>query len=95
MRHEPSFHASNIAFEVEADYIDGEGCACPLCRPHGALLSFVSRDNLHLSDGPAPQRFNRQRLTHRFTTESETPPSHSGTDFGCWTGHGRLTYRRA
>ncbi|MGZ3298874.1 MAG: hypothetical protein ACXU8O_07660 [Asticcacaulis sp.] len=76
MRHEPSFHAHSIAYEVDADYVDaGQGCTCPMCRPHSSLLSFVSRDNLNVSKGGpnaghrlAPShRFNRHRLTHRFT----------------------------
>ncbi len=95
MRHQPSIHPSNIAFEVDADFIDADGCACPLCRPHGALLSFVSRDDLRLVDAPAPRRFDRQRLTHCFTVAAQMPTPHSGTDFGRWTGHGKLTYRHS
>ena len=73
MRPEGSFPAHSIAFEVDADYIDGPGCGCILCRPRGSLLSFISRDNLSLTDGPPAHRFNRQRLNHQFTANTEVP----------------------
>ena len=67
----------STAFEVDTDDIEGAECACILCRPHGALLAFVSRDNLGLSGGRPAHRFNRQRLNHRFTavTEAGETPS--------------------
>ena len=72
MRNVIPFPGHSTAFEVDADYIDGPGCACLLCRPHGSLLSFVSRDNLDLTGGPTSHRFNRQRLNHQFTASTET-----------------------
>ena len=72
MRNVIPFPGHSTAFEVDADYIDGPGCACLLCRPHGSLLSFVSRDNLDLTGGPTSHRFNRQRLNHQFTAVRET-----------------------
>jgi hypothetical protein len=62
------FPGHSTAFEVDADYLEGTtGCTCLLCRPRGALLSFVSRDNLGLSGGRPAHRFSRQRLNHQFT----------------------------
>ena len=62
------FPGHSTAFEVDADYLDATpGCACLLCRPHGSLLSFMSRDNLGLTGGPPAHRFTRQRLNHQFT----------------------------
>ena len=66
MRHvSPETH--NIAYEIDADFLDGPGCDCPLCRPHGGLLAFASRDALAGKGGAhSAQRFNHQRLSHRF-----------------------------
>ena len=71
MRNVIRFPDHNTAFEVDTDYIEGNGCACLLCRPHGSLLSFVSRDNLGLSGGRPAHRFDRQRLNHQFTAVQE------------------------
>ncbi len=66
MRHiSPSAH--NVAYEIDADFLDGPGCECPLCRPHGGLIAFASRDALAINDATTPaHRFTRQRLSHRF-----------------------------
>jgi len=77
MRNVIKFPDHSTAFEVDTDYLDGAGCGCILCRPHGSLLSFVSRDNLGLSGGRPAHRFNRQRLNHQFTavTEADETPN--------------------
>ena len=71
MRHISPFPGHNTAFEVDTDYLEGNGCACLLCRPHGSLLSFMSRDQLALTGGRPSHRFNRQRLNHQFTAVME------------------------
>ena len=74
MRHERPADAHNIAYEIDTDYLDGPACHCPMCRPHGNLVAFVSRDDLTLArtatHTPA-HRFNRQRLTHTFCSTPE------------------------
>ncbi len=65
------FPDHSTAFEVDTDPLDGTGCACMMCRPHGSLLSFMSRDNLGLTGRPPAHRFNRQRLNHQFTAVQE------------------------
>lgn len=91
MRHERPIHGNSIAFEIDADYIDGSDCGCTLCRPHGSLLAFMSRDALSFShDGMAPpHRYTRQRLSHRFCatpaprlTRAVTMPRIPGIDSG-------------
>ena len=80
MRHErPSGH--NIAYEIDAAYLDGAACDCPMCRPHGNLVAFLSRDHLKLKDGDGhpSHRFNRQRLSHRFCSIELGQVSHGGT----------------
>ncbi len=72
MRHFVPFPGHSTAFEVDADYLEGPGCACILCRPHGSLLSFVSRDHLDVTGGHPVNRFNRQRLNHQFTAVQES-----------------------
>ena len=71
MRHiSPSAH--NIAYEIDADFLDGPGCDCPLCHPHASLVAFASRDAVTLNDATPPaHRFTHQRLSHRFCS---TPP---------------------
>jgi hypothetical protein len=71
MRRSVTFPNHSTAFEVDTDDLEGAGCACILCRPQGALLSFVSRDNLSLSGGRPAHRFDRQRLNHQFTAVAE------------------------
>ncbi len=66
------FPDQSTAFEVDTDYIDGAGCACILCRPHGSMVSFMSRDNLGLTGGRPAHRYNRQRLNHQFTAVKAT-----------------------
>ncbi len=73
MRHEQIYHGNSIAFEIDADYIDGPDCSCALCRPHSALLAFASRDGLTLEqplNTPPHHHFNRPRLTHTFSCTS-------------------------
>ncbi len=71
----------STAFEVDTDDLEGAECACILCRPHGSLLAFVSRDNLGLSGGRPAHRFDRQRLNHQFTavTEADETPNRALT----------------
>ena len=81
MRHErPSGH--NIAYEIDAAYLDGATCDCPMCRPHGNLVAFLSRDHLKLKDGDGhpSHRFNRLRLSHRFCATEPAEISHIGAN---------------
>jgi hypothetical protein len=71
MRQIIPFPGHNTAFEVDTDYLEGNGCGCILCRPQGSLLSFMSRDHLELNGGRPAHRFNRQRLNHQFTAVRE------------------------
>ncbi len=75
MRNVLPFPGHNTAFEVDTDYLEGNGCSCILCRPHGSLVSFMSRDNLDMTGGRPAHRFNRQRLNHQFTAVQETKAS--------------------
>jgi len=72
MRHIIPFPGHNTAFEVDTDYLEGNGCGCILCRPQGSLVAFMSRDHLELTGGRPAHRFNRQRLNHQFTAIKET-----------------------
>jgi hypothetical protein len=71
MRNILPFPGHNTAFEVDTDALEGKGCNCILCRPHGSLVSFMSRDHLDLTGGRAAHRFNRQRLNHQFTAVTQ------------------------
>lgn len=78
MRHERPFSGHNIAYEIDADYLDGAACDCPMCRPHGSLVAFLSRDHLTLTDSHRSHRFNRLRLSHRFCATEPAKISHIG-----------------
>lgn len=75
MRNVLPFPGHNTAFEVDTDYLDGNGCSCIRCRPHGSLVSFMSRDHLDVVGGRPAQRFNHQRLNHQFTAVQEAEAS--------------------
>lgn len=87
MRHERPISGHNIAYEIDAGYLDGAACDCPLCRPHGNLVAFLSRDQLTLTNGHPAHRFNRLRLSHRFCSVEQAPeipalrPNPAGSGF--------------
>jgi len=77
MRNVIPFPAHNTTFAVEPGSIDGQvdgpGCACIACRPHGALLSFMPSDSHGAAGGRTTQLYNRQRLNHQFTAVKSAP----------------------
>ncbi len=89
MRHERPLSGHNIAYEIDAAFLDGAACDCPICRPHGNLVAFLSRDPLKVKsgDGHPSHRFNRLRLSHRFcstdpaTKTLKSCPDPAGTGF--------------
>ena len=84
MRHEQFYHGNNIAFEIDADFIDGAECTCALCRPHSSLVAFASRDGLTVdAPGVHAPHFNRQRLTHSFSHVADADTTQI-RPFGNW-----------
>ena len=84
MRHDGPFSPHTIAYEIDAGHLDGAACDCPLCRPHGSLFAFLSRDHLTLNgrDGRPSNRFNRQRLSHRFCSIEQGQNASTGINPG-------------
>lgn len=83
MIYKGSCHCGKIAFDVEGDLTGAMACNCSMCSRKGALLWFVSRDQLRLltaEEDAGTYTFNKHVIQHRFCRTCGIHPYGEGVD---------------
>lgn len=83
MKYPGSCHCGRIAFEVQGQLEGALACNCSICQRKGALMWFVSRDQLTLltpESDMATYEFNKHLIKHRFCPTCGIHPFGEGLD---------------
>jgi len=78
-----SCHCGRVAFEVSGEIGSVMSCNCSICQRKGALMWFVSRDQLRLltpDDHASTYLFNKHVIKHRFCPTCGMHPYGEGKD---------------